>query len=64
MDKIKNLEQELKSSNELSTNLQKELEKTVNKLNKAEESNTKKKTPMLGSIPKVPSAEGVGVHSL
>ncbi|KAK4872284.1 hypothetical protein RN001_016408 [Aquatica leii] len=58
LDKMKELEQELKVANEASLRLQKELEETNAKLNILQEANLKKKPPMLGNIPKVPSSEG------
>lgn len=63
LEKIKHLEHDLKMANEVSLRLQKELDETNIKLGKAEEAAklpaTKKKAPMLGSIGKFPSGEGV-----
>lgn len=63
LEKVKTLEQELKIANEVSLRLQKELDETNDKLTKAEEAAklpaTKKKAPMLGSIGKMPSTDGV-----
>lgn len=61
VEKIKKLEQDLKISNEVSLRLQKELEDTKTKLNKVEETapSTNKKAPMLSSIGKISSADGV-----
>lgn len=63
LEKIKHLEQELKMANEVSLSLQKELNETNDRLTKAEEAaklpSTKKKAPMLGSIGKFPSSDGV-----
>ncbi|KAF2885000.1 hypothetical protein ILUMI_21174 [Ignelater luminosus] len=58
LEKIKNMEQELKMAQETSIRLQKELDEANSKLSKFEEANSKTKTPMLGNIPKVPSTEG------
>lgn len=55
------MEQELKMAQETSIRLQKDLDEANNKLSKFEEANSKKKTPMLGNIPKVPSTEGVSI---
>ncbi|KAF5306044.1 hypothetical protein FQR65_LT00759 [Abscondita terminalis] len=57
LDRIKELEHELKVANEASLRLQKELEDTNAKLNVLQEASSKK-TPMLGNIPKFPSSEG------
>ncbi|KAF5283458.1 hypothetical protein FQA39_LY04834 [Lamprigera yunnana] len=57
LDRLKEMEQEVKVVNEKCLRLQKELEETTTKLNHLEESSSKKKTPMLGNIPKVPSSE-------
>lgn len=54
-EKIKQLEQDLKVANESALRLQKELEEAKGKI----EATDKKKAPMLGSITKVPSTEGV-----
>lgn len=66
LEKIKHLEQELKVANEVSISLQKELDETNMKLSKAEEAaklpTTKKKAPMLGTIGKFPSSDGVSVN--
>lgn len=63
LEKIKHLEQELKMANEVSLSLQKELNETNDRLTKAEEAaklpSTKKKAPMLGTIGKFPSSDGV-----
>ncbi|KYB29626.1 centromere-associated protein E isoform X4 [Tribolium castaneum] len=57
LEKMKQLEQDLKLANEVSIRLQKELDETNQKLQ--EESKTsKKKAPKLGSIGKFPSADG------
>ncbi|RZC34944.1 leucine-rich repeat-containing protein [Asbolus verrucosus] len=60
LEKMKQLEQDLKLANEVSIRLQKELEEANRKLNQAEETSktTKKKAPKLGAIGKFPSADG------
>jgi chromosome segregation ATPase len=59
LEKMKQLEQDLKLANEVSIRLQKELDDANQKL-QAEESSktTKKKAPKLGTIGKFPSADG------
>lgn len=78
IEKIKRLEQDLKVANEVAIRLQKEVDETNAKLNKAVEeaaSNNKlkvpgkepllkKKAPTLGSIGKIPSGEKVSRESL
>lgn len=65
LEKIKHLELELKMANDVSLRLQKELNETNDRLAKAEEAaklpSTKKKAPMLGSIGKFPSSDGVSL---
>lgn len=65
LEKIKHLEQELKVANEVSISLQRELETANQRLTEAEEAaklpSSKKKPPMLGSIGKLPSTDGVSV---
>ncbi|CAG9816740.1 unnamed protein product [Phaedon cochleariae] len=60
IEKIKQLEQELKVANEVSLRLQKELDEAKLKISEAEDSKgpNKKKAPLLGSIGKSPSADG------
>ncbi|KAJ8923622.1 hypothetical protein NQ315_010201 [Exocentrus adspersus] len=60
IDKIKQLEQDLKVANEVSMRLQKELDEANERVSKAEDGKaaTKKKAPMLGSIGKNSSTEG------
>lgn len=50
LDKIKQLEQDLKMSNEVSLRLQKDLDVANNKLSKIEEPGIKKKPPPLGNL--------------
>lgn len=60
LDRIKQLEQDLKVSNEVSLRLQKELEESNRKLEESTKTAfTKKKAPLLGSLGKSPSSEGV-----
>ncbi|KAJ8986272.1 hypothetical protein NQ317_009982, partial [Molorchus minor] len=61
MEKIKQLEQELKIANEVSLRFQKELEEANQKPGTGEGTKTlkgKKKTPLLGNIGKTPSTDG------
>ncbi|CAH1255950.1 unnamed protein product [Diabrotica balteata] len=60
IEKIKQLEQELKVSNEVSVRLQKELDEAKTKISKVEDTKglTNKKTPLLGSLTKNPSLDG------
>ncbi|CAH1969998.1 unnamed protein product [Acanthoscelides obtectus] len=59
IDRIKQLEQELKIANEVSMRLQKELDETKTKGNKTDDTkgSNKKKAPMLGSIGKSHSGD-------
>ncbi|XP_052122837.1 uncharacterized protein LOC113212291 isoform X2 [Frankliniella occidentalis] len=65
-NRIRHLEQELALSNEVSARLQRELEDTNNRLKAREDSKDepKRKAPMLGSLPKVPSGEKVSRETL
>ncbi|CAH0562264.1 unnamed protein product [Brassicogethes aeneus] len=58
LDKIKSLEQELKSSNDASLRLQKELEEANRRIEENKSPSNKKKAPLLGNIGKVPSGDG------
>ncbi|XP_057661473.1 early endosome antigen 1 isoform X2 [Diorhabda carinulata] len=60
IEKIKELEQEIKVSNEVSVRLQKELDEAKSKISKVEDTKgpTKKKAPTLASIGKNPSTDG------
>ncbi|XP_063928272.1 trichohyalin isoform X3 [Zophobas morio] len=58
LEKMKQLEQDLKLANEVSIRLQKELDDANQKLQAEETKTTKKKAPKLGSIGKFPSADG------
>lgn len=60
LDRIKQLEQDLKISNEVSLRLQKELEDSHKKLEESTKNTpTKKKAPLLGALGKSPSGDGV-----
>lgn len=63
IERIKHLEQELGRANEVSIRLQKELDEAKLKISKVEKTNqtsvAKKKAPMLSSIGKLPSGDGV-----
>ncbi|KAJ1527818.1 hypothetical protein ONE63_007764 [Megalurothrips usitatus] len=65
-NRIRHLEQELSLSNEVSARLQRELEEANSKLKARDDSKDepKKKAPMLGSLPKVPSGEKVSRETL
>ncbi|XP_034249041.1 uncharacterized protein LOC117649948 isoform X3 [Thrips palmi] len=65
-NRIRHLEQELALSNEVSARLQRELEDANNKLKAKDDpkDENKRKAPMLGSIPKVPSGEKVSRETL
>ncbi|KAK5639511.1 hypothetical protein RI129_012003 [Pyrocoelia pectoralis] len=56
LEKLKQLEQDLKVANEKSLRLQKELDETVAKLRVVEETSSNKKAPMIGNIPKFTSS--------
>ncbi|KAH1029735.1 hypothetical protein HUJ05_002913 [Dendroctonus ponderosae] len=59
LDRIKQLEQDLKISNEVSLRLQKELEDSHKKLEEsAKNTPIKKKAPLLGALGKSPSGDG------
>lgn len=60
IERIKELEQEIKVSNEVSVRLQKELDEAKSKINEVEDTKgpTKKKAPTIASIGKKPSADG------
>ncbi|RZF43454.1 hypothetical protein LSTR_LSTR001715 [Laodelphax striatellus] len=67
VERIRHLEKELSVANEVAQRLQKDLEETREKLktiNEKDDGKTKKKAPMLGSIPKTPSGEKVSRESL
>lgn len=56
LDRVKKLEAELSVANEVATRLTKELEEVNAKLKTKEES-SKKKPPLLGTLPKIASGE-------
>lgn len=60
MEKMKKLEADLKVANEVAARLTKELEDANSKL-KTKDSKDTKKTPLLGSLPKLGSA-GEVIH--
>ncbi|KAK9505733.1 hypothetical protein O3M35_009721 [Rhynocoris fuscipes] len=68
LERIKQLEHELSVANEAAARLQKDLEEANSKLknenNNKLSTNTKKKAPKLGSIPKTPSGEKMSRESL
>ncbi|XP_039280086.1 myosin-2 heavy chain [Nilaparvata lugens] len=67
VERIRHLEKELTVANEVAQRLQKELEEAKEKMksiNDKDDGKTKKKAPMLGSIPKTPSGEKVSRESL